>query len=306
MVGIIEVDMKPEEHSTLSDQPKAPSKLRRFLYGLVWLIIFPVIVAVPSFVILLMILSAVLTSLGKNHEFNGAIADNGVFYLELYLFIFVTVLVIVLLLVRWLLRTRKRYFFRTGAKVLGMYIWIGIFATGLTMALITRNPDAIKPQVEQDTHIMQVISTIGGDTARLRDVSVQYVPDYKNGFKDQAGEYMSYDDSKGNFSYGTLTVMRGLASEEEKIVVAHEYLHHVWETELDVQTIHDLTSQLMTLYGQDDWFKTRVANYSDTNMLMPTELFAYYCTESSDGYLTPYVLEQCSKYINRKSLRLAR
>jgi hypothetical protein len=291
----------------ISDQAvKQPSKLRRFLYGLSWSIIFPIVIAIPSFVIMLMILGAVLTSLVKNDDFNSTIANDGIFYLELYFFAFVTLLVIVLFLVKWLLRTRKRLFFRSGAKVLGVYIWVGIFATGLTMAFITRNPDAIKPPAEQDAHLMQVISAVGGDTAKLKDVSVKYVADYKDGFQNQAGEYMSYDDSKGNFSYGTLTVKQGLDVEEEKVVTAHEYLHHIWFSELDEQTQRELTSQLMTLYGQDDWFKTRVATYSDTNMLIPTELFSFYCTESSDQYLTPYVIEQCNKYINRGTLQFIR
>lgn len=298
--------MKTKENHTSHEQPKQPSKLRRFLYGLSWSIIFPIIIAVPSFIVMLVILGQILTSGVKNQDFSNTIASDGIFYLELYFFAFVTLLVIVLLLVKWLLRTRKRLFFRSGAKVLGVYIWVGIFATGLTMAFITRNPDAIKPPAEQDAHLMQVIAGVGGDTAKLKDVSVKYVADYKDGFKNQAGEYMAYDDSKGNFSYGVLTVKQGLDAEEEKVVVAHEYLHHVWEAELDTQTLHDLTSQLMTLYGKDEWFKTRVATYSDTNMLMPTELFAFYCTESSDQYLTPYVIEQCSKYINRGALRFIR
>ncbi len=297
--------MKTQATSTSDHTPKQPSKLRRFLYGLSWSIIFPIIIAVPSFVVMLMILGAVLTSLVKDDSFNSTIANDGIFYLELYFFAFVTLLVTVLFLVKWLLRTRKRLFFRSGAKVLGVYIWVGIFATGLTMAFITRNPDAIKPPAEQDAHLMQVIAAVGGDTDKLKDVSVKYVADYKDK-PTQAGEYMPYEDSKGNFSYGVITIKQGLDAEEEKVVVAHEYLHHIWESELDPQTLHDLTSQLMTLYGKDDWFKTRVATYSDTNMLIPTELFSFYCTESSDQYLTPYVIEQCGKYINRGTLQFIR
>lgn len=298
--------MKTQATATLDQAAKQPSKLRRFLYGLSWSIIFPIVIAIPSFIVMMVILAGVLTTNIHNQEFSEAVGRDGMFYLQLYLFAFVTLLVIVLFLVKWLLRTRKRLFFRSGAKVLGVYIWVGIFATGLTMALITRNPDAIKPPVEQDAQLMQVIAAVGGDTAKLKDVSVKYVTDYKDGFQNQAGEYMSYDDSKGNFSYGTLTVKQGLDTEEEKVVTAHEYLHHIWFSELDEQAQRELTSQLMTLYGQDDWFKTRVATYSDTNMLIPTELFSFYCTESSDQYLTPYVIEQCNKYINRGTLQFIR
>lgn len=282
-----------------------PSKVRQFLYLLSWSIIFPIIIAIPSAIVMLMILANVLTST-QDTDFGNLVATDGMFYLELYLFIFVAILVAVLYLVKWLLKTRKRLFYRSGARVLGVYIWVGIAATGLTMALITKNPDAIKPPVEQNAQLMQVIANIGGDTTKLKDVSVKYVPDYKNGFKNQAGEYAPYEDSQGNFSYGVITIKQGLKAEEEKTVVAHEYLHHIWEAELDATTQHDLTSQLMTLYGKDDWFKNRVATYSDTNMLLPTELFAFYCTESSDKYLTSYVTKTCNKYINRKALNFSR
>lgn len=297
--------MNTRKDETLAKQP---SKLRRFLYGLSWSIIFPIVIAVPAFIVMLVILAGVLTTNVNNADFMGTINNDGIFYLELYFFAFVTILVVILFLVKWLLRTRKRLFFRSGAKVLGVYIWVGIFATGLTMAFITRNPDAIKPPVAQDAHLMQIIADVGGDPAKLKDVSVKYVSDYKDGFKNQAGEYSSAEDSKGNFSYGTMTIKQGLDAEEEKVVVAHEYLHHIWFSELehDQVAVRDLTSQLMTLYGQDEWFKTRVATYSDTNMLIPTELFSFYCTESSDQYLTPYVIEQCNKYINRSTLKFIR
>ncbi len=297
--------MNNQEHAVEAKLKAQPSKIRRFLYGLSWSFIFPIVIAIPSSIIMLMILAGVLTST-QDSEFGNNLASDGMFYLELYFFGFVTVLVIILLLVKWLLRTRKRQFFKTGAKVLGVYVWVGIFATGLTMAFITKNPDAIKPPVEQNAQLMRVVSAVGADPLKLKDVSVKYVPDYKDGFENQAGEYSPYEDSNGDFSYGVITIKEGLDAEEEKRLVAHEYLHHIWEAEIDPTSQHDLTSQLMTLYGKDEWFKTRVATYSDTNMLIPTELFAFYCTESSDKYLTTYVVEECNKYINRDTLRFLR
>ena len=174
------------------------------------------------------------------------------------------------------------------------------------MAFISKNPDAIKPPTVQDSNLMQVIADVGGDPEKLNNVSISYVSDYEDGFKDQAGEYIPHTDSKGNFSYGSITIKQGLSPEEERVLVAHEYLHHVWESQLDQTTQHDLTSQLMTMYGRDDWFKNRIATYSDTNMLIPTELFSYYCTESSDPYLTTYVSGECNKYISRSALQFVR
>lgn len=291
--------------SNENKEPKKPSKLRRFLYGLSWTIIWPIVVAIPALIIMLVILSQIITSTIKNNpELGGAINTGGIFYFELYILVSVAVLIIILYLVKWLLRTRKHLFFRSGAKVLSVYIWVGIAATGLTMALITKNPDIIKPLTNQDSHLMGVVASVGGDTSKLENVSISYIDSYKE--KDMAGEYTPYNDSDGKFSYGTITVKKGLSSEEEKVVVAHEYLHHIWGTQIEPSVIRSLTSQLMTLYGKDDWFKTRLATYSDTNILIPTELFSFYCTESSNQYLTQYVIDQCNTYIKRDTLQFIR
>lgn len=280
------------------------TKLRRLLYGLSWAIIWPVIVAIPAFIIMLVILSQVLTSNLENREFASAVNTDGIFYLELYLFGFATLLVIALFLVRWLLKTRKRLFFRSGARVLGVYIWIGIFATGLTMALITRNPESIKPPVSRDENIAAILYSVGGKEELLDNVSIKYVDKYKD--ESQNGEYAPVLNSDGTFSYGMITIKEGIDPTYEKTVIAHEYLHHVWQAQLDHMTLHDLTSQLMTLYGKDPWMQNRTDWYSDTNSLVPTELFSFYCTEASDKYLSQYVLDTCNTYIDRSKLTFTR
>lgn len=292
-----------ESHKRNSDTNK-PTKLRKFLYGLSWTVIWPIVVAIPAFVVMLFILGSVLTNNIQNKEFANAVGTQGIFLLELYFFGFVSLLVIVLLLVKLLLKTRKRLFFRSGARVLGVYIWIGIFATGLTMALITRSPEAIKPPVARDDAIVTILHAVGGKDELIDNVSLSYVDGYKN--KDTNGEYLPVINSDGTFSYGTITIKKGIDPTYEKTVVAHEYLHHIWQSQLDEQTLHDLTSQLMTLYGNDAWIKDRTNWYADSNMLLPTELFSFYCTEVADKYLSQYVLDTCSKYINRSALVFTR
>lgn len=293
----------------MTDQNKAhekkPSKLRRFLYSLSWAAIWPVVIVVPAAILALVILSAILTaSVPESTGTNAVPLTDGIFYFELYILISVTVLVIILQLVKWLLRTRKHLFFRSGARVLGAYIWLGLIATGLIMAFITKNPEVIKPQTTQDSQLMAVLETVGGDKDVMKDVSLNYVDSYE--VDTTNGQYQPFVTSEGDFSYGVITVKKGLDPEWEKGVVAHEYLHHVWETQLDDATIHDMTSQLMTLYGNDDWIKNRTDWYSDSNMLLPTELFSFYCTEVSDRYLTSYVLETCNTYIDRSKLTFTR
>lgn len=294
--------MTAEEKVKTAD--KKPSKLRKFLYGLSWTAIWPIVVAAPAFVVMLVILGAVLTNNLQNKEFSNAVSTQGIFLLELYLFGFVALLVIVLYLIKWLLQTRKRLFFRSGARVLGVYIWVGIFATGLTMAIITRNPEAIKPPVSRDDKIVAILHSVGGKDELIDNVSIKYVDSYNNATTN--GEYQPVVNSDGTFSYGTITVKKGIDPTYEKTVVAHEYLHHIWQSQLDQQTLHDLTSQLMTLYGNDSWIKDRTNWYSDTNMLLPTELFSFYCTEVADQHLSQYVFDTCNKYIDRSALTFTR
>lgn len=156
---------------------------------------------------------------------------------------------------------------------------------------------------------MAVLNVVGRNTDRYMDqVSVRYVDSFEGDFASDhtAGTYVPVLDSDGKFSYGTINLKTGLDAQTERGVVAHEYLHHIWQTQLDANTIHDLTSQLMTTYGNDEWMKSRTDFYSDTNYLLPTELFAFYCTEVSDQYLTQYILNQCSTYIDRSTLTFTR
>lgn len=287
---------------------KKPSKLRKFLYGLSWAAIWPIVVAIPAFVVMLVILGTVLTNNLQNKEFTNAMSTQGIFLLELYLFGFVALLVVVLYLVKWLLQTRKRLFFRSGARVLGVYIWVGIFATGLIMAIITRSPEAIKPPVSRDDHLMAVLQEVGGKTELLDNVSVRYTDTFEGNFANDntRGIYVPVTDGDGKFSYGVINIKKGLDAQTEKGVVAHEYLHHIWETQLDSTTLHDLTSQLMTLYGKDTWMQSRTDFYSDTNYLLPTELFAFYCTEVGNSHLSQYVVDTCNTYINRSTLTFTR
>lgn len=290
---------KESEQVSNDEVKKKPTKLRRFLYVLAWVFLLPIVAGIPALI-------AIGSAIGSTASWavENASATQALFYIELCLFLTVAGIVVVLYLVKWLLRTRKRLFSRTGAGVLGVYIWLGIILTGSFMVLITNNPGIAKPPVNRDANLMSVLASVGGKESLLSDVSVKYVKGYDN--ENQNGEYLPVKDDNGSFVYGTITVKQGLNADDERTVAAHEYLHHIWETGMDTQTQHDLTSQLMTLYGNDDWMKSRTDFYSDTSMLLPTELFSFYCTEVGDSHLSKYVLDQCNTYINRSMLSFMR
>lgn len=279
-----------------------PSKKRKVIFTSLWIILWPMIVLIPAIGAFIGGLFVAQLVLGNEAEYNKQFVTA----VQIAILVGVSLLVIASFVLKRFLKNRKRFFFRSGGTVLGVYIWIGMLIGGISMVGVGGNPSVAKPPVKQDSQLMNVVSAIGGDPAKLNNVSVNYVDGYPNGFEGQSGEYTPYDDYDGNFSHGTITIKKGLDANEEKVLVAHEYLHHIWETQTDDKSLHDLTSQLMTLYGKDSDFQNRVTTYSDTNMLLPTELFAYYCTESSDQYLSKYVLDECNKYINRAVLRFAR
>lgn len=278
------------------------SKKRRVVFIILWMILWPILVTLPAIGVFIGGLYVAQLILGGEQAAN----ENFISAMQIAILAGLVLLVIILQLLKKFLTNRRRLFFRSGSKVLGIYIWVGLAVGGVSMVGIGYQPGAVKPLTKQEPQLTRIITDIGGDPAKLSNVSVSYVDNYNDGFVGQSGEYTPYNDQHGNFSFGVITIKRGLDPEVEKVLVAHEYLHHIWETQIDSLVLHDLTSQLMTLYGKDDELQNRVATYSDTNMLSPTELFAYYCTESSDQYLSQYVLSQCNKHINRGVLRFAR
>lgn len=240
-VGDIMKEHMTAKHDSAS---KRPTKLRRFLYILAWAVILPIVVGLPAAIGIGAVLGGTAASVAEEEP--GRI----LFYIELSLFLTVAGMVAILYLIKWFLRTRERLWHRIGGIVLGVYIWLGIILTALFMVVATDNPGIARSPVIQDKDLMAVLSEVGGDEALMENVSITYVKGYKD--KHQLGEYQPVLESNGEFSYGTITVKKGLSAKEQKSTVAHEYLHHVWETQLDEQTRHDLTSQLMTLYGKDD------------------------------------------------------
>ena len=277
---------------------KKATKVRKFWYVVTWLFLWPMIVLVPAIAAFF---------LGWTIAYGFGLMEDPkqlIFMIELAILIGTILLVVSLLLVKLFLLKRKRLFFRAGGRVVGGYVWIGLLIAGTAMAAITQNTDAIKPPASQDQSLMAILSSAGGNPELMKDVSFMYVDGYEDGR--QAGEYQPILTSDGEFSYGTMTVKRGQDPAYEKTVVAHEFMHHVWEAHLDDQTKHQLTSQLIALYGKDIWMQNRGQWHADKNMLEPTELFAFYCTEISDPFISAPILEQCSKFIDRTTLKMIR
>lgn len=123
-------------------------------------------------------------------------------------------------------------------------------------------------------------------------VTIYYVDNYTD---------LVWADGKYSFAKKAITVKRSSTRDTQKTMLAHEYLHYVWYRD-DLEKDTRLTSELTNFYNNSSDLKERMAKYTP-QMTKPTEFFSYGCTEWSDGYLTPYIVEQCNKYIDRNKHR---
>ena len=291
--------------------PKKPSILATIGFTVAWTFIWPmiaVVMAVIFGVIAAAILSGAFTEIDDPNLVLRILIVFGVMFLAVLFFI-----------TAWLFKKIPIRFFKIGGQTLIAYTWLGIIAGGLALAFIpnaevqtntgvnTQSAQTpVTPALQKDSRLLTVLANVGA--TQIEGIDVQYVDGFTDlGLFDQAGEYVAYTNPvDGSFLYGTLHIIRGLDYESEKVAVAHEYLHHIWFAKMDAQTTADLTSELIALYGEDRWMQERVASYAESGTLQATELFSYYCTESSSRYLTQYVLDQCNAYILRDNLQLVR
>ncbi len=156
--------------------------------------------------------------------------------------------------------------------------------------------------LEQDPELRVFLQNIGAQY--LQNLQFTYVNGYGDG-GDTDGEYEEFyydDDEAEGFDYGVMTVRRGLGAEENLRTIAHEYLHHVWYAKLTPQIRETLTTHLNNMYANDDYMQEYAEHYRDSGGMIPTELFSFYCTESSDANFVAYVLDQCNRFINRSAL----
>lgn len=229
-------------------------------------------------------------------------------------FWFVTVLVLICVILAAITKRLKNSFFQHSAPVLRGYMWAGILMSGLILTVMpgqessqatnqqTANSPII-PELKKDPQIVKTLQSLGA--TEIDKIETKYVSadEFDMKLSDKQGEYTYYTNPlTGEYLYGVLSVVEGLDASSERSTIAHEYLHHIWAAELDEDTKDNLSSHLITLYGHDPTIRQRTIDYSEGSVLSANELFAFYCTEYSDGYLTSYVLEQCSKYIDRKVL----
>lgn len=300
-----------EKTETKENKTKTYSRKRKILSAFLWIIGWPFIIGFVAFIIAITAGNALVDGGNMNSPQGYQIRAMWATY--------VGVIVLVCYLFIWLKSRKKKPLYKISVNVLRTYMWLGIIL-GVLITVVIPDPQVstanaginvqqtntlLKPHLESDATINASLAKVGATDTKW--VETKFVAGYDDKVLDgQAGEYQAFIDTAGNWSYGVLTVKQGTTGNVLDVVVAHEYLHHVWFKALDDGTKTKLTSDLISIYGKDPVMQDRVKSYAERQTLQPTELFSYYCTEASDSLLTPYIVSECNKYINRGVLRFAR
>lgn len=295
---------------------KQVHKSKRFvitlLSGIFWALVWPII-AFGLFCLFLLFISLALADSRYINEPSEA-------FIRFILFILGLSIGIIFFVVIRLLNRLKRRFFVTGRLVLAGYTILGLIVTqavviGFDMPEIPDNGInaqlqvlPTKPEIKQDIALTSKLEQLVQRDEDINDVSLQYSNHLSCSLEKASGCYKSYVNLDGSLNYGQIEISEDLNTEEENRILAHEYLHHVWakHIERNPSLRNKITSDLITMHGRDNQFQNRVETYSDNGILIPTELFSYYCTESSDFYLSESILSECNKYIDRSKLKLIR
>lgn len=156
------------------------------------------------------------------------------------------------------------------------------------------------PKTEVDPAILPMANELGLQTEGLK---IQYV-DHLTALAEGQSLVGLYDENR------TISLLKDQdVQTSTKPALAHEYLHYVWDKKMTPEEKTTLTTQLTNLYNGDYGMSGRMSKYTYLTVGsqdFATELFSIYCTESSDGYLSPEVLTKCNKWINRGAITFKR
>ena len=152
----------------------------------------------------------------------------------------------------------------------------------------------------QDENLLRIADEIG--LKHIRKTNLRY---------DETGErILGYYENKQNSGYGDLkngrpiVVARGLPPEEEKRVLAHEYIHYIYNNSYASNSDQNLFRGLVALLGSQPYLQHRLEPYIRSGTSYIDEILAYSCTEVPDQYMDNYVLGWCNKWIDRSKLKI--
>jgi hypothetical protein len=166
---------------------------------------------------------------------------------------------------------------------------------------LERAKQASLPPITQNQEMSQALNDVGITPDKYLDIILGFDDAKAKSYDWASANYNVFNFPDGQYAYSTIYATTNLKSNLKlKSTMAHEYLHYVWERKFDEKLKYQLTSSLISAYGKDAYMQNRVKNYIANGILEPTELFAYYCTETPDAFVPKIVLDNCQ--IDRSKL----
>lgn len=166
---------------------------------------------------------------------------------------------------------------------------------------------------KQDPYLFGILKTVAKSNngeVNVDDVAIYYQEEPLEAGQNFNGITNPLLDDEGKPHY-KIRIRPGIDETKLKGTIAHEYLHVVWQTRYKIgksnPELDTLASELEKLTNSDPAMQRRMVAYEDNVVYDKNqERFSIYCVESSDRYLSQYVLNECNKYIHRELLQFQR
>lgn len=214
----------------------------------------------------------------------------------------------------WYVKAMNKTLERTLIIVPSLLVLFIIMAGyAFLMTIIARKPITVthnvpvtqKIELKSDSDLKNRLVKVAAVNADLSNISIIYIDSYADKPL-QGGQYDPVIDPLSEHPYlAKITVQSGRDNLETDRIVAHEYLHHIWNSDLTKNDKDMLSSNLPSALASDSFMINRLAGYQGIQT-SAFELFSFYCTESSDSFISAEVLELCNRYIDRSKLVLLR
>lgn len=153
--------------------------------------------------------------------------------------------------------------------------------------------------IHQDPELLSILETIRTD----KDLSID---DLKLVYEKPERDTWSGDHSESQLGEpSTIRIRPDIDRDYLWGVIAHEYVHHRYKQGLDEQTDIDLRDKVWS----DSYFTQLTKNYEEQfidpirgEYIHYEEAMAFGCTALADWRLTPHLISECGKIIDRSKL----
>jgi len=155
--------------------------------------------------------------------------------------------------------------------------------------------------ISQDPDLVSLLYSLNISKDEISNLALEYVTTIAGVPVWVEGQAQNYYRKDGSIAYSKISIKENMRNDSRKtVLLAHEYLHYVWDTKLNKTTQDEIAKSLNETYNRDVLMQERTKKYVDNNKLVASELFAFYCTERIN--LPKMVADNC--HIDRTKLKL--